>query len=109
KNGTEHAVARAYFEGTIATPGRSVPWLTETFNYSIPGGLESGEEANWALAPNMFSEWGTVDAPDDAVFTVTVYRLDGADGEPLLTTDGFSERNAKRLAELQEKYQDGNP
>ena len=31
--------------------------------------------------------------------------LDGVDGEPLLTTDSFSERDAKRLAELQKQYQ----
>lgn len=105
KNGTEHAVARAYFEGTIASPGRSVPWLKDTFNYSISGGLEPGEEAKWSLAPNMFSKWGSVEAPEDAIFTVIAYRLDGVDGEPLLTTDSFSERDAKRLAELQKQYQ----
>ena len=25
------------------SPGRSVPWLKEDFNYTIPGGLEPGE------------------------------------------------------------------
>lgn len=107
-NGTEHAIARAYFEGIIASPGRSVPWLKETFNYNISGGLEPGEEAKWSLVPNMFSKWGTVEVPDDAIFTVTAYRLDGADGEPLLTTGGFSERDAKRLADLQSQFQPEN-
>lgn len=62
KNGTEQAVSRAYFEGTIASPDRSVPWHKDTFNYSISGGLEPGEEATWNLAPNMFSDWGKVRA-----------------------------------------------
>lgn len=104
RNGTQHAISRAYFEGTIASPDRSVPWLQEDFNYSIPGGLEPGETAEWSLAPNMFSGWGNVDAPADAVFTVTVERLDGPDGEPVLSTQDFTERDAKRLEELREEY-----
>lgn len=104
KNGTNSPVSRAYFEGTIASPSRSVPWLKETFNYSISGGIEPGEEASWSLAPNMFSNWGTVDAPDDAIFTVTTQRLDGPDGEALYSVRGFGEREAQRLSELKSRY-----
>lgn len=104
KNGTNSPVSRAYFEGTIASPGRSVPWHKDTFNYSISGGLEPGEEASWSLAPNMFSDWGKVDAPADAVFTVTVEKLDGPDGETLYSVRDFGERESQRLAELKSKY-----
>ena len=104
RNGTSYAISRAYFEGTIASPNRSVPWHQDTFNYSISGGLEPGEEASWRLAPNMFSGWGRVDAPDDAVFTVTVERLDGPDGEPVLSTRDFGDRDARRLEELKRQY-----
>lgn len=104
KNGTNSPVSRAYFEGTIASPGRSVPWHKDAFNYSISGGLEPGEEASWNLAPNMFSGWGRVDAPADAIFTVTVEKLDGPDGETLYSVRDFGEREAKRLAELKSKY-----
>ena len=104
KNGTSTPVSRAYFEGTIASPGRSVPWHTDTFNYSISGGLEQGEEQSWRLAPNMFSDWGKVDAPADAVFTVTVQRIDGADSQPLYSVTDFTERDEKRLSELKLKY-----
>jgi hypothetical protein len=104
KNGTDQAVSRAYFEGTLASPDRSVPWHQDTFNYSISGGLEPGEEATWNLAPNMFSDWGKVDAPADAVFTVTVEQLDGADGEPIYSTREFGERERTRLNELKKKY-----
>ena len=103
-NGTGSAVARAYFKGTIASPGRSVPWLVESFNYSISGGLEPGETQSWSLAPNQFSDWGKVEAPKDAIFTVTVERLDGADGKPLFDAGAFTERDAIRLTTLQEKY-----
>lgn len=104
RNGTNHAVSRAYFRGTLASPGRSVPWIRETFNYSIPGGLEPAEEATWTLAPNMFSEWGTVDAPADAVLTVNVLRIDGPDGEPLYDAQAWTEENEERLTELVSTY-----
>lgn len=104
KNGTDQAISRAYFEGTLASPNRSVPWHKDTFNYSISGGLEPGEKASWSLAPNMFSGWGKIEAPDDAVFTVTVERLDGADGELLYSTSGFDERKQQRLSELKKEY-----
>lgn len=104
-NGTAHPVSRAYFKGTIASPGRSVPWLVEEFNYTIAGGIEPGEVAEWALAPNMFSDWGKVQAPDDAVFTVEVTRLDGADQKPLYDARGLTEQQQNRLAELRKRYQ----
>ena len=104
RNGTPHAVARAYFEGTIASPGRAVPWLKDSFNYSISGGLEPGEESEWSLAPNMFSDWGKVNAPSDAIFTATVTRLDGSDGTSLYGGEELSERQLKRLAELKSKF-----
>ncbi|MDY0301431.1 MAG: hypothetical protein RBQ99_07600 [Trichlorobacter sp.] len=104
KNGTNSPVSRAYFNGVIASPNRSIPWIKEDFNYSIKGGLEPGEEASWRLAPNMFSDWGSVNAPSDAVFTVTVEQLDGSDGESLFSTRDFDEGDAKRLEELKSKY-----
>ena len=104
KNGTGQAVSRAYFKGTIASPGRSVPWLVETFNYEISGGVEPGEAQSWSLAPNQFGEWGDVDPPKDAMFTVEVVRLDGADKEALFGSGQFDERDAARLASLKKQY-----
>lgn len=104
KNGTSYPVSRAYFMGTLASPNRTIPWLKERFNYEIPGGMEPGEEASWRLAPNMFSEWGTVDIPKDAIFTVEVVKLDGADGEPIFSALVFDEDDLERLNELLLKY-----
>lgn len=106
RNGTDVAISRAYFVGTIASPGRAVPWLKEEFNYPIRGGLEPGEEVSWSLTPNMFSSWGNVNAPDDAVLTVEVLRLDGPDGEPAFDSR-FSERDAARLDLLQKRLTQG--
>ncbi|MFH2349653.1 DUF6694 family lipoprotein [Enterobacter hormaechei] len=104
ENGTDKSVARAFFKGVISSPGRSVPWYTDTFNYEIPGGLEPGEKAHWKLEPNMFSDWANVNAPDDAIFTVTVTELRDVDGKSIFGTTEFSEQDAERLKKLKEKY-----
>lgn len=102
RNGTAHPVSRVYFHGTVSSPGRSVPWIQDQFNYSIPGGLEPGEEASWQLEPFLFGS--NVALPADAVFTATAYRLDGADGKPLFDLQVFSKSDEERLAELKAKY-----
>jgi hypothetical protein len=83
RNGTEYAISRAYFEGTLRSEGRTIPWLQESFNHGIPGGLEPGETAVWSLAPSAYGPWGATDAPTDAILTVTVTRLNGPNGEEL--------------------------
>lgn len=98
-NNTEHPISRAYFRGVLQSPGRSVPWVEEDFNYSIEGGIEPEESKTISLAPNMFGEWGTTEAPGDAVLGVTVVKLDGADGQTLYDAE-FSEHDEERLREL---------
>ncbi len=107
-NKTAYPVSRAYFYGTLKSPGRSVPWLEDSFSYEIRGGLEPGEEATWKLAPNIFGEWA--DAPknrNDMVLYVQTTRIDGANGEPIIdfiTNDDYRKRELElnaRLTELQ--------
>lgn len=99
-NNTSSAVSRAYFRGVLATHGRSVPWVEDDFNYEISGGLEPGESQTWKLSPNMFGAWGKAPKDrNDMVFTATVVRIDGPDGEALIDAD-FSDGDAKRLREL---------
>jgi hypothetical protein len=103
KNNTKHPVARAHFHGVLATPGRSVPWVEDGFNYQISGGLEPGESDTWNLAPNSFGEWGKAPRDrDDMVLTVTVTRIDGPNDETILDAE-FSEYDQKRLDELRVK------
>lgn len=104
RNGTSAAISRAYFVGTVATPGRSVPWIRESFNYQIAGGLEPGETAEWSLAPNQFSPWGKTDVPAGAVLTIDVVKLDGPDGKVLYDAE-FGVDDEKRLARLKEQVQ----
>jgi hypothetical protein len=102
KNGLPGAVAKVYFAAVLSSPGRSVPWVNESFNYSITGGLESGEEATWKLAPNRFGEWGQ--APknrQDMVLTVKAIKVDAANGETMFDSV-FSESKQARLKNLKE-------
>lgn len=100
RNGTARRVYRVYLQGTLASAGRAVPWLRESFYYSIPGGLEPGEQVTWELAPSGFSTWGRVQAPQDAVLTVEAVRLDGPNDEKLLSSMEFTHDDEKRLSEL---------
>jgi hypothetical protein len=106
ENRTYQPVSRAYFEGVVGSPGRAVPWISESFNYSIPGGIEAGETSTWSLAPNMFSPWGRVEVPEVSYLEVTVVRLDGPDGEPLWDARGLSDREQIRLDSLRAQLQD---
>jgi len=100
KNDTQFPISRAYFHGVLATPGRAVPWVKDSFSYSISGGLETGEEATWKLAPSMFGEWGNAPRDrNDMVLTVSVSRIDGADEQPIFDSE-FSERDKERLKDL---------
>jgi hypothetical protein len=104
-NGTDHAVSRAYFEGVVTVPDREVPFIDESFNYGISGGIEPGETQTWELAPNQFSEWGTVDYRDDMVLTVETTRIDDANEDPLFEAD-WGEREEERLQTLVSEYGD---
>jgi hypothetical protein len=100
KNQTPHAVSRAYFQGVLASPERSVPWVQDSFNYKIAGGVEPGEQVTWNLSPNIFGEWSK--APKDRkdmVLTVTVTRIDGADENPIYDSE-FSKWDEGKLKEL---------
>lgn len=108
KNGLTAPVSRAYFKGRVTSPGRSIPWVAEDFNYTIRGGLEPGETVTWKLSPNMFSEWGK--APKDRtdlVLAVDLVQVDGADGKPLYDSE-FPERKQKRMDELQASLSKGD-
>ncbi|MEY8214250.1 MAG: hypothetical protein RPR97_07165 [Colwellia sp.] len=103
KNNTEYAVSRVYFDGVLASQGRSVPWVSDSFNHSIAGGIEPGEEVTWKLTPNRFGTWGK--APknrDDMLLTVSVNRIDGADKKAIFNS-AVSKSNERKLVKLNKR------
>lgn len=104
KNGTDVAVSRAYFTGTLASPERSVPWIKDNFNYEISGGLEPGEKVTWSLAPNTYGDWGNVDAPKGAILTVEVTQIDNPEGKAVYSLNNYGTLEEERLQELLTSY-----
>ena len=104
QNGLKQAISRIYFVGTVESKGRTIAWIKEDFNYEISGGLEPNETAVWNLAPNQFSKWGRTQVPSDAIFTVDVIKVDGADGKTLYSIKELNDKDLERLNELKKKY-----
>lgn len=104
RNNSPYAISRIFFKGTYATPNRQVPWLVDDFNYRISGGLEPNEEQSWQLAPNMYGEWGRLDERSDAILSLEVIRVDGPEGDLLLSAQGLSSYEESRLQELRNTY-----
>jgi len=99
-NNTGMALSRLYFHGIVSTPGRSIPWIEESFNYTVPGGIEPGETKRLQLAPNRFSKWGARETQGrtDLVFTVTAVNADNAEKKQIAAE--FDKSDAERLAKL---------
>lgn len=104
-NGGDKAIRKIYVRGIVETPGRSVPWLEEDFNYEISGGLEPGESQDLRLAPNRFSKWGNQDLKkrNDLVLTLTLRDVEDAAGNRVAGSTDDTERKRERLKVLREK------
>lgn len=72
KNDTDVVIKRVYAVGRVISEGRTVPWYEGDFNFDVSGGIESKEERSFSLTPNIFSDWGRIQAPQDALFKVKI-------------------------------------
>lgn len=104
-NNTDIAIAKGFFHGTVASPGRTIPWISEEFNYEFKGGLEPKESKSLQLAPNMFSGWAVTETRDrdDIVMTIEVINAENAQGDNIATS--FGDAESKRLETLIEEKQ----
>jgi hypothetical protein len=109
-NGTVHPISRIYLDCVLKTPGRSIPWVKETMNYKIPGGIEPGEELSWILTPSSAGDWDL--APihrDDMVLEITAYKVDGINEEAIYTsysTDEYKEKikeESEKIADFEKR------
>ena len=80
-NGTDRPVDNVLFSVAVYTKGRSVPWAKFDLHYSIPGGIEAGEEARWqGLIPNILQRAELRRIPkeerDDLVVRAKVNRIE---------------------------------
>lgn len=101
KNVLDEAVSEVAFRAVVSTPGRTVPWLTDSFTYEIDGGLEPGEEVTWELMPPMLGDWDELPEDRNLVLTMKTTRAVKASGE---TIEGdFTPEDADRLSTLREQ------
>jgi len=102
-NNTTIPLAAVYFHGTLTSPGRSIPWVDEDFNYEFKGGLEPNESQHLKLSPNRFSRWGNHELAnkDDLVLSVAVVNAAGADLKKIVVPFSSADQsNLDKLTEL---------
>ncbi len=107
-NRSNNAISRFYMRGTVFTAGRSVPWVVENFNYSVPGGIEPKEEPTYTLTPGLAGEWSRVPQDrNDLSMQIVVTGADDAKGVSIARREIQNIEKAKtRLAEEQKKLAD---
>ena len=89
-NNSKIVVKRIYAHGILSSPGRTIPWVSDDFNYEFTGGLEPGESKNLDLEPNMFGEWrynNDYSNKTDLKLEISLMNLEDASGEKLLKGD----------------------
>ncbi len=80
-NGLSIPIRRLYFFVVTKEPGRTIPIISDSFNYEPPGGIEPNEIKELTLSPNMFSDLGKREVPKEAITVIMTYRVDGANGK----------------------------
>lgn len=101
RNGFNKAVSSVTFRAVLSSPGRSIPWVDDTFSYEFAGGLEPGEQKDLELDMNGYSDWGKPPKDrKDYVLTLEVVKLTGPNDAVLLEAT-FGKHQKEQLAELQ--------
>ncbi|MGK0183798.1 MAG: hypothetical protein ACI9YB_003118 [Halioglobus sp.] len=103
KNDSEIPIKSVYYHGVVQSPNRTVPWISENFNHSITGGLESGEETHILLEPNKFSAWGDPSARNRNDASLEIQVLNAADSEDQELLIKFDNDDAERLDYIEGK------
>lgn len=100
RNGTATPVSRVAMRATVFSEGRAIPWLEESVNYTVAGGVEPGESKTWELNPNMFGKWSSLEVTPEMRVRIDVTGLDGP-GETPIAKLLFSDTDRKDLAQAE--------
>lgn len=95
-NDSPIALKRIVLLGTLKSPGREIPWVSSTFSYTFPGGLEPGEQQRLRLLPNTFGEWSNASlrGAKSATLTLSLVNVRDRYDTPLIP------REVERLDEM---------
>lgn len=100
-NDTPARVTWARFLGSLDSDGRNAPWVRDAFEHRPASGLAPGATTTWRIRANRFGQWRwAAGAPRQAVLTVTVTDLEGADGRPLFGDARWGSTDQARLEAL---------
>lgn len=97
-NETSIPLSRIFFYGTVATPGRTIPWISEDFNHTVRGGLEPGEHRHLQLNPNMFSGWAGDFDQEGSILTIDV--INAMDAKDEYIAAEYNKKDEERLLNL---------
>ena len=103
QNKSLETLSSVVLDAVLTSTGRKVPWVEDVFRYKFPGGLNPGEEQQLKLAPNMFSDWGSMKNRSDYNLKLTLKEAADEIGEPIwVTYEGASKERAECEAQLSE-------
>lgn len=103
QNKSEQTLSAIIVDAVLTSTGRKVPWVTDGFRYSFPGGLNPGEEQKLELSPNMFSDWGRLENRPDYLLELTLKQAEDETGKTIWETyENVSEERAACEAKLNE-------
>lgn len=79
-------IKRIFMRALLKTPGRSVPFADENFDFSIPGGIAPGEFKHVDLDADSVGDWSAVtkEAARKASFILMVMAVEDAGGNKLV-------------------------
>jgi len=102
RNGTGHPISRAYFEGTLSSPGRSIPWYKDNSTTRSPEGWKLEKKPPGAC-PEYVQRVGKGHC---ASMPCSLSRSSSSrpEGKTLFSTDDFTAADETRLSSLKAKY-----
>jgi hypothetical protein len=107
-NNSTVAVKRIFVDGTLQTPGRSVPWVHGAFDYELRGELGAGENRTVSVTSGLFHQWASVShgITDGAVLLLDLKAVDDARGNHIAHDPERRDDLAKRRTALERAIRD---
>jgi hypothetical protein len=107
-NNSTVAVKRIFVDGTLLTPGRSVPLLHGAFDYELRGALEAGGNRTLSVTSGLFRQWASVsrDITDGAGVLLDLKAFDDALGTRIAHDPERHDDLTKRRTALERAIRD---
>jgi len=99
KNNSKQTISKIFIKASLKSPKRSIPWVSDDFEFNIAGGLEPGEQKIKTYEPTDFI-WKDGQGKKDATLQLSVTELQGA-GDEVLHKLEINEEDQNRIAKLE--------